>query len=115
MKHFGYDQFAEHRVQKNKLICVWDPSTDGDNFGEHNPCLVTVRFKEVGKWLDVVVTYRKRDLLTRMVGNLLMVSMWLNSEASVRKLKPGLITDFSMEVQYDEGKLAQHLKKKEKT
>ena len=106
-KYFGYDQFAEHRVQRNKLICLWDPTTDGDNFGEHNPCLILVRFQVYEGLLDMNVVFRKRDLLKRMIGNWAMLVMWLNNEASQRNMKPGSITDFSMECVYDEEQLTQ--------
>jgi len=100
-KYFGYDQFEEHRVQRNKLICLWDPSTDGDNFGEHNPCLILVRFREYEDMLDMNVVFRKRDLLKRMVGNWAMLTTWLFNESSMRERKPGVITDYSMECVYD--------------
>ena len=103
--YFGYDQFEEHRVQRNKLICLWDPSTDGDYFGEHNPCLVLVRFREYENMLDMNVVFRKRDLLKRMIGNWAMLVMWLNYEASIRKRTPAWITDYSMECVYDQEQL----------
>jgi len=112
VKYFGYHQFDEHRVQPNKLICMWDPSFDGDNFGEHNPCLVLVRFKRVKHTLNMVAVYRKRDMLTRMVGNLKMLVKWLTDEAKIRRLKPGSITDFSMESQLDKSRLSVHMMRK---
>jgi len=108
--YFGYNQFDEHRAQPNKLICVWDPSTDGDNFGEHNPCLVLVRFRKEGRWLLLSAVYRKRDLLTRMIGNVVMLTEWLRNEAERRRLKAGVITDYSMEATYNEDALQKHLK-----
>jgi len=109
-KYFGYDQFVEHRAQPNKLMCLWDPSLAGDILGEHNPCLVLVRFQKDGKFLNLTAVYRKRDLLRRMIGNLAMLVVWLKKEAERRKLQPGLITDFSMSTQYDEKKLLQHIR-----
>lgn len=100
MRHFGYDQFDEHQRKPNKLICLWDPSLIGDNFGQHNPCLVMVKFKRREKHLDMVAVFRKRDLCRRMIGNMVFLSLWLNENAVLRKLKPGLITDFSMETQW---------------
>ena len=113
-KYFGYDQFVEHRAQPNKLICLWDPSLSGDMLGEHNPCLVLVRFQKDGRFLNISAVYRKRDLLTRMIGNLAMLAVWLRKEAEHRKLKPGRITDFSMSSQYDEKKLLQHIREERK-
>lgn len=99
--YFGYDQFKEHRVQRNKLICLWDASMDGDFFGEHNPCLVLVRFVEEGKELHMRAVFRKRDLLKRMIGNWTMLSMWLLKEAKVRGKEAGRICDYSMDTMYD--------------
>lgn len=110
-EYFGYDQFSSHRAQPNKLMCLWDPSMDGDTYGEHNPCLVLVKFLRDGRHLNLTAIYRKRDLLKRMVGNLHMLTLWLNSEAKERRLKAGTITDFSMEATYDEDALQQQLKK----
>lgn len=109
--YFGYDQFSSHRAQPNKLICLWDPSFDGDMRGEHNPCLVLVKFLKDERHLNLIATYRKRDMLKRMVGNLHMLTLWLNNEAKERRLKAGTITDFSMEATYDEGALQTQLKK----
>lgn len=104
-KYFGYDQFASHRAQPNKLICIWDPSKDGDYVGEHNPCMVLVKFQKVGSKLDMRVVFRKRELLSRMIGNWFMLGHWLNFEAGMRDLKPGLITDFSMDTSYEPDRL----------
>lgn len=100
MRYFGYDQFEEHQQKPNKLICLWDPSLIGDNFGEHNPCLIMVKFKRREKHLDMVAVFRKRDLCRRMIGNMVFLSLWLNENAALQKLKPGQITDFSMETQW---------------
>jgi len=98
--YFGYDQFDEHRRKPNKMICLWDATLMGDNFGQHNPCLVTVKFKQREKYLDMVVTFRKRDLCKRMVGNMVFLALWLNENAKQWQLKSGMITDFSMETQW---------------
>ena len=105
MDHFGYDQFEEHQRHPNKLICLWDPSLIGDNFGEHNPCLVTVKFKKREKYLDMVATFRKRDLCRRMIGNMVFLSLWLNENAKLWELKPGIVTDFSMDTQWSKDDL----------
>ena len=97
MVYFGYDQFDAHRRQPNKLVCFWDPSNEGDYVGEHNPCLVLVRYKEQNGKLNMTVVFRKRDVLKRMIGNWVMLCMWLNNEATIRKMKVGTITDFSMD------------------
>lgn len=107
---FGYDQFEAHRAQPNKLICIWDPSIEGDMVGEHNPCMVLVKFQRMAGKLDLKVVFRKRDLLSRMVGNWAMLVMWLNNEAGMQKLKPGWITDYSMDTAYDEARLKVHRK-----
>lgn len=104
-KFFGYDQFAKHRVQPNKLICMWNPAVDGDYVGEHNPCMVLVKFQSNGRELDLKVVFRKRELLSRMVGNLFMLGEWLKDEADMRKMKTGTITDFSMDTTFDSVKL----------
>lgn len=108
-KYFGYNQLEEHRSQKNKLICLWDASKDGDMFGEHNPCLVLVKYQKNGSELDLKVVFRKRDLLSRMVGNWAMLGQWLTLEAKARGLKPGWIIDYSMDTTYDEQKLIEHI------
>jgi len=105
-KYFRHNQFEAHRKQPNKLICLWDPSHDGDIVGEHSPCLVMIKFKKREKYLDMVATFRKRDLCRRMIGNWVFLSLWLNENAKLWKLKPGIITDFSMEVQWAEEDLA---------
>lgn len=104
-KYFGYDQFESHRAQPNKLICIWDPSKGGDYVGEHNPCMVLVKFQRNGSKLDMRVVFRKRELLSRMVGNWFMLGHWLNHEAGEQDLKPGLITDFSMDTSYEPDRL----------
>jgi hypothetical protein len=101
IKYFGYDQFAAHRRHPNKLMCLWDPSKKGDYFGEHNPCLILIKFTERGKHLDMTAVFRKRDLLKRMIGNCCMLLLWLNNEAEARKMKAGTITDISLDTQYD--------------
>jgi len=103
--YFGYDQFKAHRAQPNKMICLWDPWIAGDMVGEHNPCLVMVRFKQVGKKLDMVAVFRKRDMCRRMIGNMVFLSLWLNENARLWKLEPGTITDFSMEAEWHEDDL----------
>lgn len=105
-KYFGYDQFEAHRTQPNKMICLWNPANDGDMVGEHNPCLVTVRFKEINGKLDLIATYRKRDVCRRMIGNMVFLSLWLNENAARWKCKPGKIVDFSMETQWKQEDLA---------
>jgi len=100
--YFGYDQFEAHLQQPNKLICLWDPTGDGDTFGEHNPCLVMVKFKPTKTKLDMVATFRKRDMCRRMIGNMVFLSLWLNENAKRWKLDPGTITDFSMEATWSE-------------
>ena len=100
-KFFGYDQFSKHRQQPNKLICIWNPAVDGDYVGEHNPCMVLVKFQPNRRELDLKVIFRKRELLSRMVGNLFMLGKWLTDEATIRKMKTGTITDFSMDTTYD--------------
>ena len=112
MCYFGYDQFVEHRQKPNKLICLWDPSLIGDNFGEHNPCLVMVKFKRREKYLDMVAIFRKRDLCRRMIGNMVFLSLWLNENAVLWKLKPGQITDVSMETQWKKEDLKKLQKEK---
>lgn len=109
-KFFGYDQFKAHRAQPNKLICIWDPSLEGDMVGEHNPCMVLVKFGVYEGKLNLNVVFRKRDLLSRMVGNWAMLVMWLNNEADIRKVKPGWIIDHSMDTTYDEVRLKEHMK-----
>lgn len=104
-KYFGYDQFVSHRAQPNKLICIWDPSKDGDYVGEHNPCMVLVKFQRDGIKLNMRVVFRKRELLSRMVGNWSMLGHWLNYEAIARRLKPGLITDISLDTSYEPDQL----------
>lgn len=104
-KYFGYDQFKAHRAQPNKLICLWDPWVAGDMTGEHNPCLVMVKLKQNGKKLDMVATFRKRDMCRRMIGNMVFLSLWLNENAKLWKLEPGTITDFSMEAIWDSDNL----------
>lgn len=103
--YFGYDQFEAHRKQPNKLICLWNPADDGDMVGEHNPCLVMVKFKQNVKKLDMVATFRKRDMCKRMIGNMVFLSLWLNENAALWKLDPGTITDFSMEATWNEDDL----------
>lgn len=105
IKYFGYDQFKVHRAQPNKLMCVWDPSKEGDMVGEHNPCMVLVKFQQRNGKLDLNVVFRKRELLSRMVGNWAMLAMWLNNEASLQQCKVGYIIDYSMDTQYDADKL----------
>lgn len=102
-KHFGYDQLEMHRSKRNKLICLWDPSNDAwsDINGEHNPCLVMVKWKERGDLLDMVATFRKRDVCRRMIGNMVFLLQWLTEEAHVRQKRPGIIIDFSMETQWE--------------
>ena len=112
MKYFGYDQFDEHQRKPNKLICLWDPTLMGDNFGEHNPCLVLVKFKKREKYLDMVAVFRKRDLCRRMIGNMVFLSLWLNENAILRGLKSGQITDISMETQWKKEDLKKLLKVK---
>jgi len=109
---FGYDQFAAHRAQPNKLICIWDPSKQGDMVGEHNPCMVLVKFQKRNGKLDLSVVFRKRDLLSRMVGNWAMLVMWLNNEAGMQKLKPGWLIDYSMDTTYDVKRLEELRKAK---
>lgn len=101
-KHFGYDQLEMHRHQRNKLICLWDPTQRprGDIIGEHNPCLVMVKFKDRGDRLDMVAIFRKRDLCRRMIGNMIMLIYWLEEEAALRHKSAGFVCDMSMETQW---------------
>lgn len=112
-KFFGYDQFKAHRAQPNKLICIWDPSEEGDMVGEHNPCMVLIKYQVRHGELNLNVVFRKRDLLSRMVGNWAMLVTWLNNEASVRGHKVGWITDYSMDTTYDQKQLEAHRKELE--
>lgn len=96
-RYFGYDQFDAQYRQPNKLICLWDPTEDGDFVGEHNPCLVMIKLKQRGDRLHMTAIYRKRDLCRRMIGNMNFLCLWLNENAKKWGLKPGTITDFSMD------------------
>lgn len=100
--HFGYDQTVMHREKKNKLICLWDPtqSPKGDINGEHNPCLVMIKFKERNDRLDMVAIFRKRDCCRRMIGNMIFLMQWLKEEAALRHKSVGFVTDMSMETQW---------------
>jgi len=105
-KYFEYDQFETHRAQPNKMICLWDPTYEGDMYGEHNPCLVTIKFKVVDGCLDLVATYRKRDVCRRMIGNMVFLGVWLADQAQKWRVKPGKIVDFSMETQWSKEDVA---------
>jgi len=101
VEYFGYDQFMAHYRKPNSLICLWNPGKKGDMFGEHKPCLVTVKFIQRQDKLDMVATFRKRDVCRRMIGNMVFLSLWLNQFAEKYNLTPGKIVDFSMETQWD--------------
>ncbi len=101
-KYFGYDQTEMHRSKRNKLICLWDPTLlpKGDIIGEHNPCLVMVKFKDYGDRLDMVAIFRKRDLCRRMIGNMVFLMQWLEEEAAERNKRAGIVCDVSMDTQW---------------
>jgi thymidylate synthase len=114
INYFGYNQMEAQLEKPNKIICMWNAGFSykdsyqsqithkGDMFGEHNPCLTTMRFIPRGKVLDLVVTFRKRDLLRRFIPNIVMLGQWLDEACKEVNKNPGNIIDFSMEAFYRE-------------
>ncbi len=79
----------------NNVICTWEPGRDLRSL--RKPCLITLKFIRNHGRLDVVMTWRNRDILKRMVGNWLAIIELTNLMCNKTRMKPGMLYDLNMQ------------------
>ena len=102
-EHFGYDQAERYLKNMNNCICFWDPKRD--MFSIRKPCMITMKMIVDNKILDMVVTWRNRDVLRRMIGNWIMLKRFGQEICDKKKWKLGTLYDFNMQAFYQKDDL----------
>jgi len=97
-EYFGINQFQKACFDYSKIICTWDPKVD--LFKSPKPCFLILKFKRSGDKLDATVIFRNRDLIRRMVPNLLAIQTLMRTAAVDKKLKLGILIDYSLNTFY---------------
>lgn len=94
--YFDQDQIKTILEKPNLILCNWDPNIDRIN--NPKPCFITAKIIEEGKFLNLSVTFRTRDIIKRMIPNFLAFRIMLEKICNVKNKKMGKLFDYSNQI-----------------
>lgn len=102
VRYFGVDLESALIDGDTDVVGIWDPRVDHRQPSGSKPCLMSLSVNQVHgtKLLDMLVTFRARDILRRMIGNWFHLINLLHNVAAARGKQPGRIYDFSYTAWY---------------
>jgi len=103
MKHFGKNQISGVIADSRNIISTWDQRLDQTSV--YKPCLLSIKFNIVNDKLNMIVVFRNRDLIKRLIVNWYCLHVLWNKVAIDMGKEPGVLYDFSMQSYIDKNSL----------